>query len=752
MSGRAGPPGAQARRRQRRWDGLESWRMKGVLTVLPSLIHLSLLLFAIGLCVFLWDVHYGVAIPVVLVTTIAAGAYFACTILPLIDRYCPYGTVLSRLYKQFSSEYSQSVRDGGKQDETTSRALHWMIVNCETPRSVDVALQSLAGAEHGLPHEILERCDTWSLIRQRMELINATGEESDLARLLYKRALESHLETRTSSGKLRHKQEGTEQLVTLVLGVQACINSIIYKALEQHRLLDSNISILEQCLLIGPRLLRFECDVNITDSRIYSEFPLSRFSLNDYSSYIRTNMQRSEAIAESLTQLLEQHMNGGIEMEPTQHAALCTSLVVLLSCKMATDSSVTVQYILRLIRAYSSQSNNIPEYTYIGIKGRDAADDLNQSTLALLLGAMAAINTSCFVKDSPCFSRPLLRLTTRSRMSMECVVELAWQYLLSIVYPGTSLFNTRYYMRHGGFHLLVKAKVYHLSLEDCTLVRGLMLEVNSSGYSHPDEPSNGCFAHHLQEFTNALTPNPDLDAIPFPLWTCLGILPHMVYKVKYLQPTPDSYVLTVKILSWDSKTEDVMRFYELMRYCPFPKASPRLIDLLSTSGVFTQLINLLEDEDTFRQAFAIGQIWLFFNMSIQAPDRTSDAMNKLETILLEYPGYKKELGGQEVVVDDLESRLSELLRHGDDFGHTWRGHRNIYLFRILELMLQQRCTPLFSRIAYVYELEDVAENLRGIKSFVNLEEEKLDQPCGDNADPGDLIPVGDDPPTTSPNA
>ncbi|CAE6416448.1 unnamed protein product, partial [Rhizoctonia solani] len=42
MSGRTGPPGAQARRRQRRWDGLESWRMKGVLTVLPSLIHLSL--------------------------------------------------------------------------------------------------------------------------------------------------------------------------------------------------------------------------------------------------------------------------------------------------------------------------------------------------------------------------------------------------------------------------------------------------------------------------------------------------------------------------------------------------------------------------------------------------------------------------------------------------------------------------------------------------------------------------------------
>ncbi|CAE6339055.1 unnamed protein product [Rhizoctonia solani] len=179
MSGRTGPPGSQARRRQRRWDGLESWRMKEVLTVLPSLIHLSLLLFAIGLCVFLWDVHYGVAIPVVIVTTLAAGAYFACTILPFIDNYCPYGTVLSRLYKHFSSKYSQSVRDSEIQDDTTGRALHWMIVNCETPRSVDVALQSLAGAEQGLPPTMLERCDAWTLIRQRVESINPTGDNTD---------------------------------------------------------------------------------------------------------------------------------------------------------------------------------------------------------------------------------------------------------------------------------------------------------------------------------------------------------------------------------------------------------------------------------------------------------------------------------------------------------------------------------------------------------------------------------------------
>ncbi|KAH7332939.1 hypothetical protein B0J17DRAFT_721742 [Rhizoctonia solani] len=70
MSGRHGPPGAQARRRQQRWDRVVLWKMEEVLLILPSLIHVSLLLFAIGLSILLWNVHIGVAIPVVFVTTV----------------------------------------------------------------------------------------------------------------------------------------------------------------------------------------------------------------------------------------------------------------------------------------------------------------------------------------------------------------------------------------------------------------------------------------------------------------------------------------------------------------------------------------------------------------------------------------------------------------------------------------------------------------------------------------------------------
>lgn len=42
MSGRSGHPYEQARRRQRRWNGIKRWKMKDILTYLPMFMHLAL--------------------------------------------------------------------------------------------------------------------------------------------------------------------------------------------------------------------------------------------------------------------------------------------------------------------------------------------------------------------------------------------------------------------------------------------------------------------------------------------------------------------------------------------------------------------------------------------------------------------------------------------------------------------------------------------------------------------------------------
>ncbi|KAF8598726.1 hypothetical protein BDV93DRAFT_478164, partial [Ceratobasidium sp. AG-I] len=81
MAGRTGAMHEQARRRQLRLEGLKRWKMEGVIPALPTLMHLALFLFAAGLCVYLWDIHIGVAIPVVIISAITAILYLSAIIL-----------------------------------------------------------------------------------------------------------------------------------------------------------------------------------------------------------------------------------------------------------------------------------------------------------------------------------------------------------------------------------------------------------------------------------------------------------------------------------------------------------------------------------------------------------------------------------------------------------------------------------------------------------------------------------------------
>ncbi|KAF8603252.1 hypothetical protein BDV93DRAFT_409248, partial [Ceratobasidium sp. AG-I] len=75
MAGRDGNMHDQARKRQQRLEGLKRWHMEAVIPVLPTLMHLSLFLFAAGLCIYLWNIHAGVAIPVILIS-VAAGVLY----------------------------------------------------------------------------------------------------------------------------------------------------------------------------------------------------------------------------------------------------------------------------------------------------------------------------------------------------------------------------------------------------------------------------------------------------------------------------------------------------------------------------------------------------------------------------------------------------------------------------------------------------------------------------------------------------
>ncbi|KAG9093411.1 hypothetical protein FS749_014418 [Ceratobasidium sp. UAMH 11750] len=98
MSSRSGSAYEQARRRQKKWNGIERWKMMNVLTYLPGVMHIALLLFSAGLCLHLWDLNTPVAIPVIVVTGSAALVYICATVLPSLDPFCPYSTPAAAVF------------------------------------------------------------------------------------------------------------------------------------------------------------------------------------------------------------------------------------------------------------------------------------------------------------------------------------------------------------------------------------------------------------------------------------------------------------------------------------------------------------------------------------------------------------------------------------------------------------------------------------------------------------------------------
>ncbi|CAE6450993.1 unnamed protein product [Rhizoctonia solani] len=234
MAGRTGHPCMQARRRQQKWTMIERWKLREFLAMLPSLIYIALLLYAIGLCIYVYDLNHTVALPVIGVTGAAVGFYVCSSLAASILDFFPYTTTTSRILRskpmkqlylvvlwtlqpalvflafipmlmliiaerltQFSSRlhkyfdrwlesfvewfknalvmlpqiFPEAKRDDNpKQDKITSNALHWLIQNCEVPSSVDIALQAIAGANRNLPRQPLEACGAALFISRRLAL------------------------------------------------------------------------------------------------------------------------------------------------------------------------------------------------------------------------------------------------------------------------------------------------------------------------------------------------------------------------------------------------------------------------------------------------------------------------------------------------------------------------------------------------------------------------------------------------------
>ncbi|KAF8672218.1 hypothetical protein RHS04_07837 [Rhizoctonia solani] len=119
---RTGPMLIQGRRRQLRWQGIEQWRMQEILNVLPLMMHAALLLFAVGLSLYLWDINPQVALPVVVTTTAVGVFYFVTLLLPLFFRYCPFTTGVMKLFLPYWYTVAKSTF------KSVFKSLGWLVV------------------------------------------------------------------------------------------------------------------------------------------------------------------------------------------------------------------------------------------------------------------------------------------------------------------------------------------------------------------------------------------------------------------------------------------------------------------------------------------------------------------------------------------------------------------------------------------------------------------------------------------------
>ena len=88
----------RARVRSFLFFGMKKYRMHLAVETAPTLLHLSVFLFFIGLVVFFFTIFKTVAIIVLIAVGLFGLAYFVLTILPCLDHSCPYRTPMLSLW------------------------------------------------------------------------------------------------------------------------------------------------------------------------------------------------------------------------------------------------------------------------------------------------------------------------------------------------------------------------------------------------------------------------------------------------------------------------------------------------------------------------------------------------------------------------------------------------------------------------------------------------------------------------------
>lgn len=144
---------------QKRLQGLRQWYALQMIDFLPTVIHFALLLFSIGLVLYLWTLDYAIAAAVVLIVGISVLFYAATAIFASIYPFCPFVTQVSKYIQRAfipdrTSRPPTHVNYNSKTPGTPPEVFHalkWLTENARDQTAADCSYQALAGIKicHG---------------------------------------------------------------------------------------------------------------------------------------------------------------------------------------------------------------------------------------------------------------------------------------------------------------------------------------------------------------------------------------------------------------------------------------------------------------------------------------------------------------------------------------------------------------------------------------------------------------------------
>ncbi|KAJ3830542.1 hypothetical protein F5880DRAFT_1468240, partial [Lentinula raphanica] len=98
MSIVTGTPRERTFIRQFRYEGLRAWKVQAIIGILPVLLHLSPMLFLVGLVIFLVPLDVSIAYVTGAITATVVLFYLAVSAFPLCIVKCPYRTTFLELF------------------------------------------------------------------------------------------------------------------------------------------------------------------------------------------------------------------------------------------------------------------------------------------------------------------------------------------------------------------------------------------------------------------------------------------------------------------------------------------------------------------------------------------------------------------------------------------------------------------------------------------------------------------------------